>query len=221
MREDIPIQPDAFHEEILQSFPPKNNSLFDDNMRQEIYEKVDRAMVPTIVTSESVKIQIRRLFRNRQTGMDGCTVEHLLSVFNGGKGHEQLKRSLLEEYALFLQKFFTADLYEHELQLFHQVKLAGILKNEDQCRVIMLFSFRSKLALFSADASKAYYNLNWDLFKKRLEEKAPGAFNLLLGESKGSTDAFFYDMLEGVRCVSQVEGGVQRQPRRTRNGLWI
>ena len=106
LREDIPIQPDAFHEEILQSFPPKNNSLFDDNMRQEIYEKVDRAMVPTIVTSESVKIQIRRLFRNRQTGMDGCTVEHLLSVFNGGKGHEQLKRSLLEEYALFLQKFF-------------------------------------------------------------------------------------------------------------------
>ena len=75
--------------------------------------------------------------------------------------------------------------------------------------------------LFSADASKAYYNLNWDLFKKRLEEKAPGAFNLHLGESKGSTDAFFYVMLEGVRCVSQVEGGVQRQPRRTRDGLWI
>ena len=153
--------------------------------------------------------------------MDECTVEHLLSVFNGGKGHEQLKWSLLDEYALFLQNFFTTDLSERQLRLLHQVKLAAVPKKEDQCRAIMLFSFHSKLAfslysstrikkkiveeelpyqygskragaesvvhnvqqsllqnphsdLFSADASKAYYDLNRDMFMQRLKDKAPG-----------------------------------------------
>ena len=156
-----------------------------------------------------------------------------------------MKKQLLEEYSLFLQKFFTGDLSQHQLQLFHQVKLAGIPKNEEQYRVIMLFSFHSKLAfslfsssaikkrvveedmpyqfssksagaeavvhmaqlsllqnphndLFSADATKAYYNLNRDLFMRKLKEKAPGAFNLFLGKYRGSTDAFFYDVLRGV-----------------------
>ena len=96
--------------------------------------------VPIIANPQSVNAQINKLFRNRQPGLDGSTVEHFLSIFNGGKGHKQLKRQLLEEYARFLQKFFTGDLSEHQLQLFHQGKLAGIPKNEDQCRVIMLFS---------------------------------------------------------------------------------
>ena len=66
--------------------------------------------------------------------------------------HVYLKQQLLEEYSLFLQKFFTGDLSEHQLQLFHQVKLAGIPKNEEQCRVIMLFSFHSKLAFCTGGA---------------------------------------------------------------------
>ena len=81
---------------------------------------------------EAVITQLKKLFRNRQPGMDGSTVEHFLSVFMGGKGHSQLKQQLLEEYVLFLQKFFTADLTAHQLQLLHQVKLAGIPKREDQ-----------------------------------------------------------------------------------------
>ena len=62
-----------------------------------------------------------------------------------------------------------------------------------------------KLFFFSADAIQAYYNLNRDLFMKKLKEVAPDIFNLFMGKYKGSTDAFFYDVLLGVSKVSQVE----------------
>ena len=74
----------------------------------------------------------------------------------------------MEEYAIFLQKFFTGDLSEHQLQIFHQVKLAGIPKNEQQCRVIMLFSFHSKLA-FSLFASS-------NIKRRMVEEDLPYQF---------------------------------------------
>ena len=259
LREDIPVSAENFQQEIRASFPPKNVALLDEQERHDLMEKFDPVMIPLIAKPDAVKTQINKLFRNRQPGLDGATVEHFLSIFNGGRGHDQLKKQLLEEYSLFLQKFFTGDLSQHQLQLFHQVKLAGIPKNEEQCRVIMLFSFHSKLAfslfsssaikkriveedmpyqfgsksagaeavvhmaqlsllqnphndLFSADATKAYYNLNRDLFMRKLKEKAPGAFNLFLGKYRGSTDAFFYDVLRDVCCASQVEGGSPGAP---------
>ena len=259
LREDIPIKAENFQQEIRASFPPKNDSLLTEQERHDLMQKCDPATVPLIAKPEAVKTQINKLFRNRQPGLDGVTVEHFLSIFNGGKGHKQLKEQLLKEYSLFLQKFFTGELSEHQLQLFHQVKLAGIPKNEEQCRVIMLFSFHSKLAfslfssskikrkivqedlpyqfgskqagaeavvhmvqlalllnphndVFSADAMKAYYYLNRDIFLKEFKEKCPQLYNLLLGKYKGSTDAFFYDICKGVCFVSQVEGGSPGAP---------
>ena len=47
---------------------------------------------------------------------------------------------------------------------------------------------------------------------KKLKELAPDIFNLFMGKYKGSTDAFFYDVLLGVSKVSQVEGGSPGAP---------
>ena len=66
--------------------------------------------------------------------------------------------------------------------------------------------------MLSSNASKAYYNLNRDLFMRKLKEKAPGLFNLFFGKQKGSTYAFFYDTLKGVCCISQAEGGSPGAP---------
>ena len=66
--------------------------------------------------------------------------------------------------------------------------------------------------VFSADAMKAYYHLNRDIFLQKFKEMCPQLYNLLLGKYKGSTDAFFYDICKGVCCVSQVEGGSPGAP---------
>ena len=105
LREDIPINPENFHEEIDASFPPKNVSLLDEQERYDLMQKIDPQTVPIIANPQSVNAQINKLFRNRQPGLDGSTVEHFLSIFNGGKGHKELKRQLLEEYALFAKVF--------------------------------------------------------------------------------------------------------------------
>ena len=194
--------------------------MLNDEERQALFQNIDPTSVPTIATPEAVSARIRKLARNRKPGMDGITAEHFLSLFNGGRGRDQIKKQLIKEYSTFLQKFFTGDFSEHQLQLFHAIKLAAIPKSEDKARIIMLFSFHSKLAfslfssskikkkiveeslpyqygsksagaeavihlvqqsilqkpnydVFSADAIQAYYNLNRDLFMKKLKELAP------------------------------------------------
>ena len=47
---------------------------------------------------------------------------------------------------------------------------------------------------------------------RKLFEVAPFAFNLFLGKYKGDTDAFYYDVVNGVCCVSQEEGGSPGAP---------
>ena len=47
---------------------------------------------------------------------------------------------------------------------------------------------------------------------RKLFEVAPLAFNLFLGKYKGDTDAFYYDVVNGVCCVSQEEGGSPGAP---------
>ena len=46
LREDIPINPENFHEEIRASFPPKNVSLLDEQERYDLMQKIDPQTVP-------------------------------------------------------------------------------------------------------------------------------------------------------------------------------
>ena len=45
--------------------------------------------------------------------------------------------------------------------------------------------------VFSADAVKAFYNLNRDLAMKKLKSECPEAFNLFMDKYNNSTNAFF------------------------------
>ena len=68
--------------------------------------------------------------------------------------------------------------------------------------------------IFSADAIKAFYNLNRDLAMKKLKEEAPQVFNLFVDKYNNSSDAFFFGLAQGVARFTQSEGG---SPRLSRN----
>ena len=154
-------------------------------------------------------------------------MERLVSVFLGGNRNIQLRDDLLTDYVLFLKMFVAGRLTQHQLRLFHAIKLAAIPKDDIESRVIMMFGLHSKVAfsifassklkksiekrlfkrqygarkagaevmthsfqqtlaqnpdfdVFSADAIKAFYNLNRDLAMKRFKEECPEFFNLFM-----------------------------------------
>ena len=66
--------------------------------------------------------------------------------------------------------------------------------------------------VFSADAIKAFYNLNRDLAMKKLKSECPQVFNLFMDKYDNSTNAFFHGLLQGVQKFSQTEGGSPGAP---------
>ena len=198
--------------------------------------------------------QLRRLKKNRSPGVDGFTVERLASVFLGGDRNIQLRDDLLTDYVLFLKMFVAGRLTQHQLRLFHAIKLAAIPKDDVESRVIMMFGLHSKVAfsifassklkksiekrlfkhqygtrkagaevmihsfqqilvqnpdfdVFSADAIKAFYNLNRDLAMKRFKDECPEFFNLFMDKYNNSADAFFLGLVHGAKRFVQSEGG--------------
>lgn len=63
--------------------------------------------------------------------------------------------------------------------------------------------------VFSADAVKAFYNLNRDLASIKFEEKCPVFFNMFIGKYDNSSNAFFFfnALAPGVLTFHQTEGG--------------
>ena len=66
--------------------------------------------------------------------------------------------------------------------------------------------------IFSADAVKAFYNLNRDLTMMKLKEQAPQVFNLFMDKYNNSSDAFFFGLAQGVARFTQSEGGSPGSP---------
>ena len=153
-----------------------------------------------------------------------------------------------------MKKFLTGSLTQHQLQLFHAIKLAAIPKDDYESRIIMMFGVHAKIAfsifassklkkdvqmrnfthqygtknsgaetmihmfqqtiiqkpsfdIFSADAIKAFYNLNRDLAMKKLKTECPEFFNLFMDKYNGSSNAFFFGLAQGVQKFVQTEGG--------------
>ena len=61
--------------------------------------------------------------------------------------------------------------------------------------------------VFSADAVKAFYNLNRDLALKKFKEKCPVFFNMFMDKHNKSSNAFFNALAQGVLKFNQTEGG--------------
>ena len=66
--------------------------------------------------------------------------------------------------------------------------------------------------VFSADAVKAFYNLNRDLAMKKLKEEAHQVFNLFVDKYNNSSYAFFFGLAQGVARFTQSEGGSPGSP---------
>ena len=66
--------------------------------------------------------------------------------------------------------------------------------------------------IFSADAIKAFYNLNRDLAMKKLKTECPEFFNLFMDKYNGSSNAFFFGLAQGVQKFVQTEGGGPGSP---------
>ena len=66
--------------------------------------------------------------------------------------------------------------------------------------------------VFSADAIKAFYNLNRDIALKRLKEVAPQRFNLSMDKRDNASNAFFFGLSKGVASFTQSEGGSPGSP---------
>ena len=66
--------------------------------------------------------------------------------------------------------------------------------------------------LFSADAVKAFYNLNRDLALKKLKVTCPEVYNMFLDKYNGHSNVFFNDLIQGVIKMRQEEGGSPGAP---------
>ena len=66
--------------------------------------------------------------------------------------------------------------------------------------------------VFSADAIKAFYNLNRDKALKRLKEVAPQRFILSMDKRNNASNAFFFGLSKGVASFTQSEGGSPGSP---------
>ena len=66
--------------------------------------------------------------------------------------------------------------------------------------------------VFSADAVKAFYNLNRDITMRKLKEVAPQVFNFFMDKYNNSANAFFYGLARGVATFVQSEGGSPGSP---------
>ena len=66
--------------------------------------------------------------------------------------------------------------------------------------------------IFSADAVKAFYNLNRDIAMRKLKEVAPQVFNFFMDKYNNSANAFFYGLAKGVATFVQSEGGSPGSP---------
>jgi len=198
--------------------------------------------------------------KNRSPGVDGLSVEHLISIFYTGNGSKFLKDQIVREYVILLQKFLTGNLSPYQTEVFYSLKLAGIPKDSTECRVIMMVGLHSKVAfslvsssklkrkaqnevfsrnqvgamsagaenlihtaqqillqcpncdVVSADAIKAYYNLNRDIALDILKNSFPEVFNMFMQKYNNNANAFICGMRDGVLNLQQPEGGSPGSP---------
>ena len=258
-REDLKVNMNNVTNDIEASLPPRNLRGISHDLRRQVFSHTDATTAVDLITEDAVLNQLKRLKKNRSPGVDGFTVEHLISIFLGGNRNVQLRDNLLQDYVLFLKKFVAGQLTQHQLKLFHAIKLAAIPKDDVESRIIMMFGAHSKLVfsifasskvkkniekrifnnqygtkkagaetmihvfqqvliqnpdfdLFSADAIKAFYNLNRDLAMKRFKQECPEFFNLFMDKYNNSADAFFLGLVHGVERFVQSEGGSPGTP---------
>ena len=158
-RMDLKINLDNVSVDIEASLPPRNLREISLDLRRRTFTHTDATAAVELITEDNVLKQLKKLKKNRSPGVDGFTVEHLISIFLGGNRNVQLRDDLLQNYVLFLKQFVAGQLTQHQLKLFHAIKLSAIPKDDVESRVIMMFGVHSKLvfSIFASSKLKKKY----------------------------------------------------------------
>ena len=84
-RLDVKVNLDNVSADIEASLPPRNLREMSIDLRREIFRHTDATAAVELITEDAVLKQLKKLKKNRSPGVDGFTVEHLISIFLGGK----------------------------------------------------------------------------------------------------------------------------------------
>ena len=97
--------------------------------REQLFTRVNTDIAANLANADTLSKCIFRLKKNRSPGVDGLSVEHLISIFYTGNGPKFLKDQIVREYVILLQKFLTGNLSPYQTEVFYSLKLLVSLKN--------------------------------------------------------------------------------------------
>ena len=78
-RLDVKVNLDNVSADIEASLPPRNLREMSIDLRREIFRHTDATAAVELITEDAVLKQLKKLKKNRSPGVDGFTVEHLIS----------------------------------------------------------------------------------------------------------------------------------------------
>ena len=164
-KKDLLINPENLLNAAKESLPQRKTDSLSPEDREQLFTRVDTEVAASLANVKSLEKCLYRLKRNRAPGVDGLSVEHLITLFYTGNGSKVIKDQLVKEYVILLQKFLTGNLSSHQAEVFYSLKLAGIPKDSTDCRVIMMVGLHSKVAFALVSSSK---------FKKKVQNEVFG-----------------------------------------------
>ena len=145
-KKNLLINPENLLNAAKESLPQRKTDSLSPEDREQLFTRVDTEVAASLANVKSLEKCLYRLKRNRAPGVDGLSVEHLITLFYTGNGSKVIKDQLVKEYVILLQKFLTGNLSSHQAEVFYSLKLAGIPKDSTDCRVIMMVGLHSKVA---------------------------------------------------------------------------
>ena len=163
---DSPILPENFLKAAKESLPQRKTNVFSQEERDQLFTRVNTNVAATLANPDTLEKCLSRMKKNRSPGVDGLSVEHLISIFYSGNGPKYLEDQIVREYVNLLQKFLTGNLSPHQIEVFYSLKLAGIPKDSTECRVIMMVGLHSKVAFSLVSPSKLKKKVESEVLSK-------------------------------------------------------
>ena len=99
---DSHILPENFFESAKESLPQRKTNEFSQERRDQLFTRVNTNIAATLANADTLNKCLSRMKKNRSPGVDGLSVEHLISTFYSGNGPKYLKDQIVREYVILL-----------------------------------------------------------------------------------------------------------------------
>ena len=117
-KRDLPIVPENFLKSAKESLPQRKTNEFSQERREQLFTRVNTDVAANLANVDTLSKCIFKMKKNRSPGVDGLSVEHLISIFYTGNGSKFLKDQIVREYVILLQKFLTGNLSPYQTEVF-------------------------------------------------------------------------------------------------------